>query len=730
MSNADERLIVMLEARIAEFEKRMQQAERRGERTYTGLRGRSKTATQAMEADMKRASTGVNQSLASVTAGVGKFAAAFGVGFLAGGAVAALEGIARAGRETIRAIAEIGDEAKRAGVAVEAFQEWRYVAEQNRISFDALTDGFKEMNLRADEFVQTGAGPAAEAFARLGFNAEQVAEQLKDPSAMMLEIIGRLEGMEQAAQIRIADELFGGTGGERFVELLEQGQRGIEGQIERARELGLVMDADMIQKAQDLDARFNEVSARLTAVWRAGVVGAAEFFGFIEEERAKLDLVANDAERVIGEVLAGQLQQQAEVAQETVEIINSLGSEYENLGAEAAALSVELNNAALAMQGLGNTEAAAELTRLSAELGEASRGFEDGTLSGDQFAEKLGEVVENVDLTVSAMDELDRASLGGVISSVQSLLGWIQALPEAVAIARDEIRSLEGIGGSASFPGKEADDMGVGAPVSPLAPSSSPRSRKAPALLGEPEAAGNGRGGRGGGGSPRIEALLEELATEREIVTAWYEESLELINGATDAQLEAIGGRHEALERLEAEHLQRLAGMRDQSNNYALEGASAFFGALATVAAAGGDKFLRVARVAAAAEGLINSYVAYTAVLRDPLLPWFARIPAAASVLAAGLGMVSAIKGGGGSSVGASAGVSASQVTRAQPVRSARPAAEPAQTATRTQEAQPMRVLLQGIDPGAIFTGQVLIDLADGLQKEFGNRGVILGVAR
>lgn len=696
MSDADERLIVMLEARIAEFEKRMQQAERRGERTYTGLRGRSKTATQAMEADMKRASTGVNQSLASVTAGVGKFAAAFGVGFLAGGAVAALEGIGRAARETIRAIAEIGDEAKRAGVSVEAFQEWRYVAEQNRIGFDALTDGFKEMNLRADEFVQTGAGPAAEAFARLGLNAEQVAEQLKDPSAMMLEIIGRLEGMERAAQIRIADELFGGTGGERFVELLEQGQRGIEGQIQRAREMGLVMDTDMIQKAQELDAKFNEVSQRLRTMWQVGVVGAAEFFGLVEDEA---EAMAQELEQVINEA-------QRDVAA----AVRAIGDEIPYL------LEIGADEIALALN-----DVVSEMERLTGE-------FDRGEIGAIEYERAMNSALTRAGELLTAAESIDGVDLSNAVGAVGRLTG---ALGEALEFARAVMTELDAITvESPSFPGKEADDMGVGAPVSPLAPSSSPRSRKAPALLGEPEAAGGGRGGRGGGASPRIEALLEELATEREIVTAWYEESLELINGATDAQLEAIGGRHEALERLEAEHLQRLAGMRDQSNNYALEGASAFFGALATVAAAGGDKFLRVARVAAAAEGLINSYVAYTAVLRDPLLPWFARIPAAASVLAAGLGMVSAIKGGGGSSVGASAGVSASQVTRAQPVQAARPAAEPAQTATRTQEAQPMRVLLQGIDPGAIFTGQVLIDLADGLQKEFGNRGVILGVAR
>lgn len=42
--SADERLVVMLEARISEFEKRMAQAEGRGTRTYQDLRRGSRGA--------------------------------------------------------------------------------------------------------------------------------------------------------------------------------------------------------------------------------------------------------------------------------------------------------------------------------------------------------------------------------------------------------------------------------------------------------------------------------------------------------------------------------------------------------------------------------------------------------------------------------------------------------------------------------------------------------------
>ena len=73
-------------------------------------------------------------------------------------------GIVSSMRQQARAIAEVGDEAKRAGMQVEAFQQWKYVADQNRVSISALTDGFKELHIRAGEFLLDGTGAGAEAF--------------------------------------------------------------------------------------------------------------------------------------------------------------------------------------------------------------------------------------------------------------------------------------------------------------------------------------------------------------------------------------------------------------------------------------------------------------------------------------------------------------------------------------------------------------------------------------
>ncbi|WP_174800992.1 phage tail tape measure protein [Martelella limonii] len=277
MATDEERLVVMLEARIRDFEKNMRKAGSTADRNYDRMRRSSTTATKRMEADMVRSTATINKALASTTAQIGTFGKAFAGGLVGGLTIAGLTAVVSKVQDVAAGVAEVGYQAKIAGVNVEAFQELKYVADQNRIGVDALTDGLKEMNLRADEFIfsKGKSGSAAEAFKRLGYDAETLAEKLKNPSALFAEIIGRLQQLDKAAQIRIADEIFGGTGGEEFVKLIEDGEAGIRDAIDAAHDLGIVMDEDLIDKAVELDRQFGIVADTVGTALKTAIVEAA-----------------------------------------------------------------------------------------------------------------------------------------------------------------------------------------------------------------------------------------------------------------------------------------------------------------------------------------------------------------------------------------------------------------------------------------------------------------------
>ncbi len=286
MPTDTEQLVVSLEARIRDFERNFQRANRTSSQNFKAIEAQAKRSADTLEQSMSGAAKGVNLALAAVKGGI--------AGLVTGLSIGAIEGIASRFRDVTREIANVGSEAKRAGLSARAFQELSYVAGQARIPVDALTDGMKELSLRADEFIVTGQGSAAEAFQRLGYGASDLKKKLADPSALLVEIIGKLQQLDRAAQIRVADELFGGTGGERFVELIGQGAEGIRKLIGEAHEFGAVMSDEVIARADELDRKFNAIGTTISTWTKQsilGLVGAADDlldrFNKIEEQSTR-----------------------------------------------------------------------------------------------------------------------------------------------------------------------------------------------------------------------------------------------------------------------------------------------------------------------------------------------------------------------------------------------------------------------------------------------------------
>lgn len=278
-----QRLLVTFEARLNKYERDLERA-----------KGRSRTNFRAIQKEAETAGSGIEKAMGGALKTLGTFGKGLLGGIAGGLAVTGLQEILGRVNEVAKGVATIGNEAKRAGLSSKAFQELSYVAEQNRIEVDALVDGMKELNLRADEFIVTGKGSAAEAFQRLGYGADELKRKLADPSALLVEIIDKLQQLDKAAQIRMADELFGGTGGERFVELIDRGAAGIRATIKEANDLGRVMDDELIQRADEFNRKWSAVGGTINTYVKQAVLGLAfaaddflDRFNKIEEQTTR-----------------------------------------------------------------------------------------------------------------------------------------------------------------------------------------------------------------------------------------------------------------------------------------------------------------------------------------------------------------------------------------------------------------------------------------------------------
>ncbi|MEN5278175.1 hypothetical protein ABE527_14640 [Brucella sp. TWI432] len=209
--------------------------------------------------DARKQAKGFGKEMDGVFSGISSsFTGAFAGGFIGGAFSGGITGAVSGIRSIITETANLRAEAARAGVSLTAFQQWKAVAEDTRIPLDAMVDALKELNIRADEFALTGKGSAAEAFGRLGMTPEEVQKKLRDPSKLMQEIIDKTKALNnQAAATRIFDEVFGGTGAEQAVRLLDLADGSIQKIMQSAQDADRILDETMIKRAEDIDKEFN-----------------------------------------------------------------------------------------------------------------------------------------------------------------------------------------------------------------------------------------------------------------------------------------------------------------------------------------------------------------------------------------------------------------------------------------------------------------------------------------
>lgn len=301
---------------------------------------------------------------------------------------------------------------------------------------------------------------------------------------------------------------------------------------------------------------------------------------------------------------------------------------------------------------------------------------------------------EQADAAQRFGEELVKAADGGATIPPEMVRLAIEA-----GVAADTIRQLEGALFDAADAARTIQIPGGGGRGDPRQFTSVDefRGQLADQSAWEAPKSSGGRKRSGGGGKSaaetlademqaRYEALNDGLQSETALTNSKYAKDLETLQWALDQQkltraeydeaqnvlrIEAWGSEAEqqalqyeleqqalaaALEQryiTEAQYQARIEDLRYKHNIGTLAQTQQFMGDMANALAGGNEKMAKIAQTFASVEALINAYRAYNQVLADPSLPWYAKIPAAVSVLAAGMKTVQSIKGassGGGTS--------------------------------------------------------------------------------
>lgn len=173
-----------------------------------------------------------------------------GLGSLVNVAVRAGEGLTEVITKTVETASALNDTSSALGLTTDALQELGYAAAQNGSSAEGMTDGLRKLSINLQTAAEGGA-EAAQAFARLGVSVTQ-GGKLRAVDDVLGDIAERFKNMPDGARkVALAVDLFGRSGAS-LIPTLKEGREGLAKWRKEARELGIVLDADVIAAGDEL----------------------------------------------------------------------------------------------------------------------------------------------------------------------------------------------------------------------------------------------------------------------------------------------------------------------------------------------------------------------------------------------------------------------------------------------------------------------------------------------
>lgn len=169
-----------------------------------------------------------------------RVAGALGV-TLAGGALAA--GLSRFIDQNTQVADSLDKTSAKLGISVEGLQEYHHAAAISGVNTTTFNMALQRFTRRAAE-AAAGTGEAKDAIAELGLNAKTLAQATPEDALMMVAgAMGQVEN--QSDRVRLSFKLFDSEG-VSLINMLQGGEEGLAALREEARDLGGVMDRDLV----------------------------------------------------------------------------------------------------------------------------------------------------------------------------------------------------------------------------------------------------------------------------------------------------------------------------------------------------------------------------------------------------------------------------------------------------------------------------------------------------
>ena len=152
---------------------------------------------------------------------------------------------------------------QKTGVGAEELQGLKFAAQESGMAFDGLQTGLVKLSKSMIDAEQ-GNKKTAEAFQAVGISAKDLKNMSPDEVLMKVSQAFH-DASDGADKTAIAIALFGKSGAD-MIPFLNKGSEAIDEMKGRAKELGVVMDASMIERGAEAKEKYGELGQQIQAV--------------------------------------------------------------------------------------------------------------------------------------------------------------------------------------------------------------------------------------------------------------------------------------------------------------------------------------------------------------------------------------------------------------------------------------------------------------------------------
>jgi len=469
----------------------------------------------AFDQNMQQAQEVAEESMDSISETATKMAGALAAAWAA---IASVDAIITATKEQIDYADSLGDVAARSNQTAEALSAYEYALAFSDASLQDYTAGLQklEQNMAA---ASEGSKEQALVFETLGIQLREQDGMLRNSGDVMLDFADVMAGMANGAtKTQLAMDVLGKSAGPALLPFLSQGKDGIEEFTAEAEKMGLVVSTEFSDAAGQLNDNLDKLGSVTTGLWRSFADGLTP--ALVEVSNAMLK-AAEDADYF--KKVAKDFGEAAGV------VVKSGYTIWEAAGVIETAITETLGH---------NLAKAHTFIKAAFESPIDDTAWKDfqAVMADTSGMEKVGAQMEKVKKLWHEMTEEEKK--------------WAEWKKQEDALFADLAENTQKYASLAYEESKKrmAEEQAARDKAAKAAEDAAKKARDA--LIKQQEA---------------VDKLAQSFMTESEKENAYYEQQKNFLETANKKAFDYAGQRHQLLQELETQHLQKIQLINDKA---------------------------------------------------------------------------------------------------------------------------------------------------------------------